>query len=156
MRRALIALTLPAALAALALAPGTGAAITPVSPPQVSGLRFAPSPLTPGTRGAFRFVVSRAGSVTIALARQTGGRRSAAGACVAPARAPRGTACARSIPVGTLRSAVDAGEGLRRFDGTVAGRALPAGLYRATLRVRSAEAGTSEPATVTLRIAARR
>lgn len=156
MRRAVVLLGLLAAPALAAGAPVAGWAITPVTPPQVTDLTFAPSPLKPGTRGAFRFLTSRGGSVEIALARQAGGRRSAGGTCVAATRAPAGRRCLRSIPAGTLRSSVDAGEGLRRFDGTVGGRPLPAGRYRATLRVRSEEAGTSAPATVTLRIAARR
>jgi hypothetical protein len=133
----------------------TAGTVDPTAPPGLKLFTFAPQPLHVGDSGTFRFVTSRAGAATIALDRQVAGRR-VAGRCVAPAGAPDGApACLRAIASGRLRFSVDAGEGLRRFDGRIAGRRLIAGRYRATLRVVNAEVGSSAPAYVTVRIAAK-
>lgn len=124
-------LLLPAA-AALAQAPR--AAPAPTGPPRVTAFSFAPRPLHPGHPGAFTFLVSRAGGASITLERLTsGGHRT----------------------VGRLRFAVDAGPARRAFDGRLAGRPLPAGRYRATLRVVNARAGASVPVHTTLRVTSR-
>jgi hypothetical protein len=133
----------------------TAGTVDPTAPPGLKLFTFAPQPLHVGDPGSFRFVTSRAGAATIALDRQVPGRRVGT-RCVTPAAAPaRAAACLKAIPSGKLRFSVDAGDGLRRFDGRVGGRALPAGRYRATLRVVNAEVGSSAPAYVTVRIVAK-
>ncbi|WP_354700291.1 hypothetical protein DSM112329_00559 [Paraconexibacter sp. AEG42_29] len=145
---------LTASVAAADDAPPPAPAQAPAAAPAVSELRFAPQPLRPGRTGTFRFLTTHGGAVTIALHRQVVGRRQGT-RCVSPAKArPGARPCLQAVPVGTLRSAVDPGEGARRFDGIVAGRRLPPGRYRATLRVTSGAAGVSAPAYVTVRIAA--
>lgn len=148
--------------AATALAGGPARAQTtppdpldPTLPPLLASFQFTPKILHPGDKGEFRFVTSRSGAATITLDRQVAGR-AVGGRCVAPTAAnATAPACLKAVPSGRLRSAVDAGEGLRRFDGTVNGHRLTAGRYRATLRVVSAEVGSSAPAYATVRIAAR-
>lgn len=155
----LLATGLGLPLAALAAGAGTAAsaATEDTSPrPVVVDFRFAPQPLKPGGSGIFAFLTSREGGATITLARQATGRRAGSGGgCVAPAKAPRGAACLRSIPAGRLRFAVDAGPATRRFDGRVNGRRLAAGRYRATLLILNDAFGDSDPVRLTLRIAAK-
>jgi hypothetical protein len=122
----LIAL-LPAAL--LVGAPAGGAA---TGPPVVSSFTLKPLTLHPGTRASFRFLTSREGSASIAIARLAGN--------------------ARVVTVGRLRFGVDAGPGTRRFDGRLDGKALRPGRYRATVTVQNADTGTSAPRQVTFRI----
>jgi hypothetical protein len=123
--------------------------------PSITNLRFTPKALKPGGHGEFRFLTARSGALTVTISRQTGGRK-AGSRCVAAKRAPAGAKpCQITVTVGKLRSSVDVGEGLRRFDGTIDGRALAPGRYRAGLTVTSAGTGVSPPAYVAVRIVAK-
>lgn len=158
MRPLAAALGLPlSVLLAGAATAGAAAEQGPSPRPVVSAFRFTPQPLKPGRTGSFRFLTTREGGAIITLARQLAGRRAhAGGRCLAPARAPKATrVCLRAIPVGRLRFAVDAGEGRKRFDGRLDRRRLAPGRYRATLRILNDAFGDSDPARLTLRIAAR-
>lgn len=124
--------------------------------PKLSEFRFAPQPLTPGQTGFFSFITTREGGATITLERQLAGRRApTGGGCVAPRQAPRGASCLRALPAGRLRFAADAGEARKRFNGRIGGKALAAGRYRATLLILNDAFGDSDPARLTLRIAAK-
>jgi hypothetical protein len=82
----------------------------------------------------FRFRLSQAATVKIALARVLSGRR-VARRCLAPTRARRGRPrCTRYVAAGTLTRR-NRPSGLNRvaFSGRLARRKLPAGRYRATI-----------------------
>ncbi len=118
-----------------ALLHGAPAVTAQAARPVVSAFTLRPTILRPGVKATFRFLTTRSGSGSIALARIT--------------------TTGRYLRVGRLRFAVDAGEGKRSFDGRIDGRRLAAGRYRATVTVRNAITGTSVPRRLTFRMTAR-
>jgi len=81
----------------------------------------------------FRWDVSAAGTVRIAVARLLPGRRVGA-RCVAPSRKNRSRrACTRALTRGTLTRAIAAGKGSLRFSGRLGRKALAPGRHRATI-----------------------
>jgi sugar lactone lactonase YvrE len=86
----------------------------------------------------FRFRLSEAARVRIAIERALAGRRKG-GRCVAPANARKGAKrCTRWRAVTTLRKQGRSGPNSVRFSGKVRGRALRAGRYRAVATAKDA------------------
>ena len=108
--------------------------------------RRAPS----GTR--FRFTLSSAADVTIAIDRARAGRRSGS-RCAAPTRRNRSARkCVRYLTAGRLlRRGRRAGANAVPFSGRIGRRALAPGSYRATLTA-ATTAGTGAPARVTFTV----
>jgi hypothetical protein len=117
--------------------------------------RFAVAPrkgsrVKKGTRFTFR--LSEAGQARITIAARLSGRR-VGGKCVSRTRANRARPrCTRFVTKGTIAFAARAGANSRAFSGKLRGRALPAGVYRATIVVTDAAGNRSAARTATLRI----
>ena len=80
-----------------------------------------------------RFRLSEDAAVTMAFARKTGGRRSAAGGCVAPTRRNRkAKRCTRYVVVGTITVKAAKGDAKVGFSGRIGRKALKTGTYRLT------------------------
>ncbi|HVE67317.1 MAG TPA: hypothetical protein VNB64_01925 [Solirubrobacteraceae bacterium] len=111
---------------------------------------IAAAPRRRAPRGArIAYTLSRAGLVTLRIARLRPGRRSATGRCVAPTRANRNRRrCTRVTVIASLLRRSRAGANRVAFTGRVRRRALAPGLYR--LR-----ASTSNTATARFRVVAR-
>lgn len=133
---AVIAVLAASVTVALAGHTGARAAATDAAGerPVVSSFRFTPTTLRRGHHGAFSFLTTREGAGSITLARIT--------------------SRSRLVPAGRLRFAVDAGDGRKTFDGRIAAKRLPPGLYHATVTVTNAGGGgRSKARRLTFRIA---
>jgi hypothetical protein len=119
--------------------PGTDAAAARVSAFSASPRRFARGGTT------FRYTLTRAAQVRVAIARKTRGRR-VGGRCRKQNRRNRTRpACSRFVSVGRpLQHGGRAGQNSLAFSGRLAGRRLRPGTYRATVTVvgNSASRGT--------------
>jgi hypothetical protein len=103
-----------------------------------------------GTR--FRYTLSEAATVSIAIERATPGRR-VGRRCVRQTRRNRARRrCTRYVRVGTLTAAKPAGAQSTAFDGRVRRRALRPGRYRARITAKDAQGATSTPRTLTFRV----
>jgi hypothetical protein len=104
---------------------------------------------------AFRYGLSEAAAVTIAIVRQAPGVRSGR-KCVKPRRSlRRAKRCRRRIPAGTLLRRSASGPNVVRFSGRVGKRRLKPGRYAATLRATDAAGNASQPKTLAFRIVRR-
>jgi hypothetical protein len=137
---ALVVLAAPVALAQAAPATKTRGS----NRPTVSGFSFSPSTFPVGQRlsaararsvTTIRYRLSKRATVTIRIARKLAGRRSGR-RCVKPTTRLRSrAACSRFVAAGTLiRPNQAAGQRAHAFSGRIRGRALAAGVYRATIR----------------------
>lgn len=118
---------------AIAAAPGAGARAARLSGASISPRRFA----TVRRRGSrvrvgatLRWKLSADASVTAVISRLSPGRR-AGKRCVSGRRS--GVRCTISRRVGKLTAKAKAGNGSLRLTGTIGGKALPPGSYRAAL-----------------------
>jgi len=135
-----------------------------VVPPTVSGFSVLPKRFTSKAsrhkgrkRGtAFRFTLSEAADVRIRFERQLPGRRvkvKGRRRCVKPTRKNRAkTKCSRWTNAGLLGRSANAGPNSIAFSGMLAGKALKAGSYRATLAATDAAGLKSKPVRVTLQV----
>lgn len=96
------------------------------------------------TGTTFRFDLSEAATLTIALERRTAGVRVRGRCRPRKAGRRRGRPCRRWVRQGALRARRPAGPGRLKFDGRVRRRALPPGRYRALATARDA-AGNVTP-----------
>lgn len=141
-----------------------------LSRPALRGLpmlrrRFAPSAAAPPIaarrvrRGsAFRFTLSEAATVRIAIRRARPGRR-VGRRCVRPRRTlARARRCTRWVRAGRALMRRDLAAGAQRiaFSGRIGRRALRRGRHRATLRAANAAGGRSAPARITFVVLRRR
>jgi hypothetical protein len=140
----------------------------PGTPPKISGARLthkrfrlakAKSPVSAkAPRGtAFKFTLSTAANVQIAIARLMPGLRKG-GRCVKPTRKLRNAhakRCVRSLRVGKLtRANLAQGAKTIKFTGRIGNKALKPGRYSATLTARNT-AGRSKAVTLRFRIVRR-
>jgi hypothetical protein len=102
---------------------------------------------------AFRFTLSEAATVRIAIERRTTGRKRG-GKCVKPTRALRSAKrCTRFVKTGTLtRRDLAAGKRSVAFSGRIGRKALKPGSYRAVLTATDAGGKTSKPVQVAFRV----
>jgi hypothetical protein len=121
--------------------------------------RFAvgegPTAISAVGRGtAFRFMLSKAGVVTIRIARARLGRR-AGRRCLAATRARRHLpGCTRLTAAGTLSRRLAAGRRSVPFSGRIGRRPLEPGRYRATLTARDTAGNVSRSQTLSFTIVA--
>jgi hypothetical protein len=121
--------------------------------------RFAvgrgPTAISAVGRGtAFRFTLSKAGVVTIRIARARLGRR-VGRRCLAATRARRHRpSCTRLIGAGNLTRRLAAGRRSVPFSGRIGRRPLAPGRYRATLTARDAAGDVSRSQTLSFTIVA--
>jgi hypothetical protein len=103
---------------------------------------------TAAARGvSFRFRLSEAARVRIAIERASAGRREG-GRCVAPAKARRGVKrCTRWRELVALHAPGKPGPNSVRFSGRVRGRGLPVGRYRALAKATDRVGNRSRPRT---------
>jgi hypothetical protein len=107
-----------------------------------------------GRGTAFRFMLSKAGVVTIRIARARLGRR-AGRRCLAAARARRHLpGCTRLTAAGTLTRRLAAGRRSVPFSGRIGSRPLEPGRYRATLTARDPAGNVSRSQTLSFTIVA--
>ncbi len=105
-------------------------------PPRVSAFKLSPSRFRAGPKGRsnFRFVLSEAAAVSIAIARVRPGRRVGKACKPAIRKLARHPRCKRFVQVGELAPENrNAGANQVAFRGKVSGRALRPGAYRATI-----------------------
>ena len=103
----------------------------------------------------FRFNVTEAGSVRIAIQRARPGRR-LRGRCRKPSKRLRSRPrCTRWVRVGALTRRVPAGESRVTFSGRLGRRALHRGSHRAVLVATDAAGNRSRPARVKFRVVRR-
>ena len=111
-----------------------------VTAPVISGLRASPQRFSiPPERAAaikrgttFRYRLSEASTVRVALSRRSGGRK-VGGRCRRPTRANRGRPrCILYRKAGGFIQQGAAGSNARRFGGTIGGRKLSPGTFRAS------------------------
>jgi DNA-binding beta-propeller fold protein YncE len=104
---------------------------------------------------AFRYRLSEAATVRVAIERARPGRRSA-GRCAKPTRRlRRRPPCTRFVSAGrALVRAAAAGANVLRFDGRLGGRRLAAGPYRARFTAADASGNRARPSSIRFRIAA--
>jgi Ca2+-binding RTX toxin-like protein len=108
-----------------------------------------------GRGTTFRYVVSEAGTLRIAISRRTRGRR-VRGRCRRETRRNRGARrCTRFVRAGTLTRTVHAGAAETRFSGRIGRRALRLGRYRATLTAIDAVGNFSAPRSLSFRVVRR-
>jgi hypothetical protein len=143
--------------------PGTGPDTTA---PQITGAKLSRKRFRVGRRAtariaakrgtAFKFTLSEAATVTIALKKAAKGRKKA-GRCVKPTRTLRTRkACTRFVAKGKLtRGGVPAGAVRVKFTGRVGRRALRPGRYRAVLRATDAAGNRSAPVKLAFRVVRR-
>jgi hypothetical protein len=121
--------------------------------------RFAvgegPTAISAVGRGtAFRFMLSKAGVVTIRIARARLGRR-AGRRCLGATRARRRLpGCTRLVAAGTLSRRLAAGRRSVPFSGRIGRRPLEPGRYRATLTARDTAGNVSHSQTLSFTIVA--
>jgi hypothetical protein len=106
-----------------------------------------------GARGTtFRFTLSEAAGVKIAIQRAAKGRRNGK-RCVKPSpKLRKAKKCTRYAGAGTLTRKGKAGANKVPFSGRIGPRPLPPGRYRAVLRATDAAGNRSKPKTVAFRI----
>ena len=118
--------------------PGGGGGRAPA--PEVTGLVIRPSAFQAAPRGgsiarrgaSVRYTLTAAATVRLKVDKLANGRRRG-GKCVPPARAPRGRACLRAVPMrGSFGHAGQAGANSFFFTGRLGGRTLRPGRYRLT------------------------
>ncbi len=103
----------------------------------------------------FRYTLSEAATVRIAIGARRSGRRRA-GRCVAPSRRlRRARRCTRLVARGTLTRTSRAGANRVAFSGRVGSRALRPGRYQARITATDAARNVSRPRTVFFRIVRR-
>jgi hypothetical protein len=106
----------------------------------------------PKRGSAFRYSLSEAATVTIAIDRALPGRRSGR-RCVKVKTRPRKGACTRYVRAGKpLTRKRPAGRTVTSFSGRIAKKALPAGTYRATITAVDAARNRSLPKKLTFKI----
>jgi hypothetical protein len=103
----------------------------------------------------FRFTLSEAASVKLAIAQKQPGRR-VGKACRKPSRKNRGRRhCARFVKKGTLTRTGKAGANSVKFTGRVGRRALKPGSYRVTITATDAAGNKSKPKVLSFRVVRR-
>jgi hypothetical protein len=103
----------------------------------------------------FKYTLSEAASVKIAIAQRSPGRRKG-GRCVAPTRKLRKHAkCTRTLARGALTRTSHQGANSVAFSGRIGSKALKPGTYQATLTATNAATGASKPITIRFTIVAR-
>jgi DNA-binding beta-propeller fold protein YncE len=137
-----------------AVAAATSALVVDTIRPVISSFRTSSRTIATSARASaaarrrsvrFRFRLSEAARVRIAIERALAGRRKG-GRCVAPAKARKGAKrCTRWRAVTTLRKQGRTGPNSVRFSGKVRGRALRAGRYRALATAKDAVGNRSRP-----------
>jgi hypothetical protein len=119
--------------------PDPAAPAADTTAPVVSGLLARPARVRSGRPIRFRFELDEAGAVSVEIRRARPGRRER-GACARPSRRNRdGRRCTRFVHVTTVHAAGTAGANRVRCSG----RTLPAGHYRAIVRVTDADGNRS-------------
>jgi hypothetical protein len=115
---------------------------------------FAPQHARRVKRGTkFRYVLSEAATVTIAIERRATGRRARSGRCAKPSkRNAKRKRCVRWVLAGRLKSAQQAGSQTTPFGGGFKGRGLKPGRYRARARAKDAGGARSRERRVGFRI----
>ena len=103
---------------------------------------------------AFRFSLSEAATVVIAIQRGTPGVRKGR-SCVKPSSRVKGKRCTRYAKVGQLTRSATAGPNEVTFSGRLGRRALKPGAYRATASATDAAGNRSETATAAFKIVRR-
>ncbi len=104
---------------------------------------------------AFKYTLSEAASVQIAITQSSSGRRKGK-QCVAPSRKLRKKAkCTRTFTKGTLTRTSHAGANTVAFSGRIGSKALKPGRYQATLTAADAAKNTSKAQTASFTIVRR-
>jgi len=121
--------------------PGSGGS---VRPPAISGL--GASKLRSGKPGTFRYTLSAAANVTLAIERPTAGRKSGRSCQKQTRKNRKKRKCTFYAPLGKLTTMGRAGANTLTFSGKLSGRPLKPGAYRVT-GVAVNSAGRAAPAT---------
>ncbi|MDQ6751009.1 MAG: substrate-binding domain-containing protein [Actinomycetota bacterium] len=133
--------------------------------PRVSGYRLTNNPFAVGGRTptfgsaaakkrkykkgtTFRYTLSEAGTVRIAVSQRLAGRRKGKRCVASTRKLRRAKKCARSFGRGTLTRASHQGANSVAFSGRVGSRALSPGSYQATLTASDPARNTSRPKTI--------
>jgi hypothetical protein len=99
----------------------------------------------------FRFTLSEASKVRLAVAQKLAGRR-AGKSCRKPTKRSHGKRCTRLVKRGTLTRNATAGPNSVKFSGRIGRRALKPGRYRVTIIATDAAGNASKPAALSFRI----
>jgi hypothetical protein len=125
--------------------------VTDTRPPRLSRVTISPHRIKVGRRGTIRYRVSEPASIRAAIERRVAGVR-VGHRCLRPARGRSGPRCPRFERSGVARRRSPAGRGALRFIARIRGRALPPGVYRATVRATDPSVNTSRARRVGFRI----
>jgi hypothetical protein len=134
------------------LVPRTPAASSDRVAPVISSARVRPRTFTAHRGTSFRYRLSERARVTFGIERRVTGRR-VGRRCLRSTRGRRSRpACTRHVRVGSFSQAGARGANTKRFRGSLRGRALRAGRYRATLRARDAAGNRSRQVGLRFRV----
>jgi len=147
----------PAVEAPPAVVPPAAATPAPVvTAPSLSGVTFSASSLVAGSQAVFVLTSSAAGLVKIAISKSTGGRK-VAGKCIAQSRKnTKKPKCKYDKLITTISQSHEAGRTSIAFNGTVRGKKLAVGTYKATISVTGATGLVSPPTVITFKVKAKK